>query len=78
MRVAARERFAISMHRRVRLLGILKWRKPMYQWLHGGYIAPKKKARYVLNSRLLVVFGGTCGGRTHDKRIKSPLLYQLS
>ena len=23
-------------------------------------------------------FGGTCGGRTHDKRIKSPLLYQLS
>ena len=22
--------------------------------------------------------GGTCGGRTHDKRIKSPLLYQLS
>jgi hypothetical protein len=28
MRVAARERFAISMHRRVRLLEILKWRKP--------------------------------------------------
>jgi hypothetical protein len=24
------------------------------------------------------VLGGTCGGRTHDKRIKSPLLYQLS
>ncbi len=23
-------------------------------------------------------FGGTSGGRTHDKRIKSPLLYQLS
>ena len=23
-------------------------------------------------------FGGACGGRTHDKRIKSPLLYQLS
>ena len=22
--------------------------------------------------------GGTCGGRTHDKRINSPLLYQLS
>jgi hypothetical protein len=22
--------------------------------------------------------GGTSGGRTHDKRIKSPLLYQLS
>ena len=22
--------------------------------------------------------GGLCGDRTHDKRIKSPLLYQLS
>lgn len=30
-------------------------------------------------SRLILkVVGGTCGGRTHDKRIKSPLLYQLS
>ena len=32
-------------------------------------------------SKLLILlnfFGGTCGGRTHDKRIKSPLLYQLS
>jgi hypothetical protein len=25
-----------------------------------------------------IVIGGTSGGRTHDKRIKSPLLYQLS
>ena len=29
-------------------------------------------------SGFLDVLGGTCGGRTHDKRIKSPLLYQLS
>jgi len=27
---------------------------------------------------LIEDYGGTCGGRTHDKRIKSPLLYQLS
>lgn len=26
----------------------------------------------------LVILGGLCGDRTHDKRIKSPLLYQLS
>jgi hypothetical protein len=52
--------------------------KTLYQWLHGGYIAPKKKACYLLGSKLFIVFGGTCGGRTHDKRIKSPLLYQLS
>ena len=27
---------------------------------------------------LFSFIGGTSGGRTHDKRIKSPLLYQLS
>jgi hypothetical protein len=34
----------------------------------------------VLNYLILTPpkIGGTCGGRTHDKRIKSPLLYQLS
>jgi putative transposase len=26
----------------------------------------------------LVIFGGPCGNRTRDQRIKSPLLYQLS
>jgi hypothetical protein len=36
-----------------------------------------KKAPDVAIRRFLN-FGGTCGGRTHDKRIKSPLLYQLS
>ena len=36
-----------------------------------------KKALNVAIRRFLN-FGGTCGGRTHDKRIKSPLLYQLS
>ena len=29
-------------------------------------------------SKSFLNFGGTSGGRTHDKRIKSPLLYQLS
>ena len=42
----------------------------------------KKKARYIFSSGLSNAckanFGGTCGGRTHDKRIKSPLLYHLS
>ena len=27
---------------------------------------------------LIEYFGGRCEGRTRDKRIKSPLLYQLS
>ncbi len=42
----------------------------------------RKKARYRFRSRLSIcrkaLSGGMCGGRTHDKRIKSPLLYQLS
>lgn len=45
-------------------------------------VGAKQKARYRFRSRLsnnyAVFGGGTCGGRTHDKRIKSPLLYQLS
>ncbi len=36
----------------------------------------KKKAPALLQGP--IDSGGTCGGRTHDKRIKSPLLYQLS
>ena len=36
----------------------------------------KKPAQISLNRFLNS--GGTSGGRTHDKRIKSPLLYQLS
>ena len=33
-----------------------------------------------LSDRLnpLFLFGGSCGNRTRDQRIKSPLLYQLS
>jgi hypothetical protein len=38
---------------------------------------PRNRKALISRSGLLI-FGGTCGGRTHDKRIKSPLLYQLS
>lgn len=39
----------------------------------------KEKAHYSLCSTLFLCnFGGPCRGRTYDKRIKSPLLYQLS
>ena len=41
-------------------------------------MAKKKATEYTGTQWLLDVFGGTSGGRTHDKRIKSPLLYQLS
>jgi hypothetical protein len=37
----------------------------------------KRKTAHISASRLLY-FGRVCGDRTHDKRIKSPLLYQLS
>jgi hypothetical protein len=52
-------------------------------WKRNNISDPKisdrkiKKAPDVAIRRFLN-FGGTCGGRTHDKRIKSPLLYQLS
>jgi hypothetical protein len=52
-------------------------------WLHSlakfsirKRSADQKKA--CDRSQAFLKFGGTCGGRTHDKRIKSPLLYQLS
>ncbi len=35
------------------------------------------KKRLMFKSDAFMI-GGACGGRTHDKRIKSPLLYQLS
>ncbi len=42
-------------------------------------LGAKKKALASLQVLDFIEFnGGTCGGRTHDKRIKSPLLYQLS
>ena len=37
-----------------------------------------KKALCTEIQSAFVLIGGTSGGRTHDKRIKSPLLYQLS
>ncbi len=37
-----------------------------------------RKKHFVPKYKVLFKFGGTSGGRTHDKRIKSPLLYQLS
>ena len=33
---------------------------------------------YTINGIYIGFNGGTCGDRTHDKRIKSPLLYHLS
>lgn len=38
--------------------------------------AEKMKKAYIAVS--LNMTGGACRGRTYDKRIKSPLLYQLS
>ena len=38
----------------------------------------EKKPRVLIAIEVFKFLGGTCGGRTHDKRIKSPLLYQLS
>jgi hypothetical protein len=43
-----------------------------------GERAAKKKALCTEIQSAFLIFGGTSGGRTHDKRIKSPLLYQLS
>jgi hypothetical protein len=42
--------------------------------------SPKRKKDLDFSKSLFSFqfFGGTSGGRTHDKRIKSPLLYQLS
>ena len=37
-----------------------------------------RKKHFIPKYKVLFIFGGTSGGRTHDKRIKSPLLYQLS
>ena len=39
---------------------------------------PKKNTPHFRTRCFQFYFGGTSGGRTHDKRIKSPLLYQLS
>lgn len=36
----------------------------------------EKKTAHISVSRIYL--GRVCGDRTHDKRIKSPLLYQLS
>ena len=36
------------------------------------------KKGFAVMQTLFSFIGGTSGGRTHDKRIKSPLLYQLS
>ena len=43
---------------------------------HKKSMAPKEKTR----DKMPLVFsaGGPCGARTHDPRIKSPMLYQLS
>ena len=40
----------------------------------------RQKNGYQLSSHLILMMnaGGRCEGRTRDKRIKSPLLYQLS
>ncbi len=37
-----------------------------------------KKGLPVYHSQASNIYGGPCRGRTYDKRIKSPLLYQLS
>jgi hypothetical protein len=47
-------------------------------WIGATLNAPKKKALCTEIQSAFLFFGGTSGGRTHDKRIKSPLLYQLS
>ena len=42
-------------------------------------LGAKKKHLHFCKCFYFIGFdGGTGGGRTHDKRIKSPLLYQLS
>jgi hypothetical protein len=41
-------------------------------------LTPKKNTPHFRTRCFQFYFGGTSGGRTHDKRIKSPLLYQLS
>ena len=40
--------------------------------------AHEKSTWYQSTKCFFAFYGGTSGGRTHDKRIKSPLLYQLS
>jgi hypothetical protein len=48
-------------------------------WSVRSRFGGEKKALASLQVLDFIEFnGGTCGGRTHDKRIKSPLLYQLS
>ena len=46
--------------------------------LGAKFFLRQKKRGTDYDSQSLLNFGGMCGGRTHDKRIKSPLLYQLS
>ena len=41
------------------------------------YISRRQKKKAHIAASLLDI-GRACGDRTHDKRIKSPLLYQLS
>ncbi|MEY3216986.1 MAG: hypothetical protein RLZZ280_1363 [Pseudomonadota bacterium] len=45
---------------------------------HEGLTGPDKEKTLCTEVQSAFEFGGTSGGRTHDKRIKSPLLYQLS
>ncbi len=50
-----------------------------FQWVFAvGQRKAKKKALCTEIQSAFYWIGGTSGGRTHDKRIKSPLLYQLS
>ena len=42
------------------------------------FVHAKKNTPYFRMGCFYLMTGGTSGGRTHDKRIKSPLLYQLS
>ena len=55
-----------------------KKKEKVRRWCVDKKIATKLVAIYLASLTLAQNFGGTSGGRTHDKRIKSPLLYQLS
>jgi hypothetical protein len=58
----------------------LAWRRSVNEKLLQSFLRSLiKKATLLLDTKwLFECGGGTSGGRTHDKRIKSPLLYQLS
>jgi hypothetical protein len=42
------------------------------------YTAPALSADQDGDTQLREIIGGPRGGRTHDQRVKSPVLYQLS